>query len=171
MRRARIQASGMLHLVLTVLLIDEPQPAQYTATALSAAQIFEREKSSVGDLESGGYEIDSHGSGGGVTVKTKEVRSGDDYRVDQENGLVHTSYGYYHGQAWSQSANGAVILSSRFRESLDTPGARAFQHPDDPASGVKVLGITAAVPQQLVVEVHPNDGNDQYRYYDPKTCA
>ncbi|HEV3155314.1 MAG TPA: aspartyl protease family protein [Candidatus Baltobacteraceae bacterium] len=158
----------MLHIVFALLLSDA-DTGPLTATALTPSQVFANAKAAIGKLRDGTFEVRSHGTGGGETVTTDEIADGDDYSVVTKNGPFEWRSGKSNGQSWWRNANGAVILNSDYRSTLQTPWALAMKHPEDPKSGVRVMGITVSPPQQIVVEIHPQGEQDQYRYYDAKT--
>ena len=49
------------------------------------------------------------------------------------------------------------------------PFSVALRAPENPTSGVKLLGVTAGPPPQYVVEVTPSSGLTERRYYDAHT--
>lgn len=141
---------------------------QYTPTSMTAADVLAKADEASGTLEPGRYvEIEKDHAGGLDTVTTRHT-SGDNYVETDTTGPFTTAFGAYQGQHWRQDANGVVVLVNRFRAKTD-PNVLAWEHPADPASGIRVLGVTGESPQEYVLEANPRGGYDQFRYYNAST--
>jgi len=137
----------------------------YAPAGLSAADVLERAQDARGRLAPGKYVSVERGMLGGLASTTTTHYDGDDWVAVEVRGPFTTSEGSYQGQRWAQDENGIVRLLSSFHESVD-PNPGAWRGSDGP---VRLLGLTKTASPEYVLEVHPNGGSDQYRYYDAKT--
>jgi hypothetical protein len=144
------------------------QAQQYKPAALTAGQVLQKAEQARGDLQDGAYvEVEDDRYSGLETTSTTHMHGGDYIEYDKTGPFI-TAYGSYQGQHWSQNANGIVTLLSNFHSKVD-PNVLAWEHPENPAYHVRVLGLTSTDPQEYVVEANPPGGSDQYRYYNATT--
>lgn len=141
----------------------------YAPSQLTAAEIFAKAAAARGHLRPGAYHRVSETTRSGGTVHTDVFQDGDDYRETQREGDYVRAYGAHGGVEWEQDENGSVTIVSGFHDSAD-PFASALAKPKNVAdSPIRVLGVTTAQPAAYVVEVEPEHGLTQLRYYDAKT--
>lgn len=142
---------------------------QYSPATLTPMKLFELNRHAVGSVQPGAYRIvaRTESSTGDVSM-AEAYKDGPDYRVIERHGDLIRSFGSYHGQGWNQDANGLVTRSTNVFEELD-PFVASLRKPDEAASGVKVLGLTTGDDPQFVVEIAPESGLLERRYYDAKT--
>lgn len=158
----------MLHLIFATLLSDAAAGA-YQPIAMKPSEFFARATEARGKRRTGTYELHYTTQGGGLTSTRREIENGTNYDDEYDYGPFHTSSGSSDGQSWHENANGVVTMLSGFHSRLDTPWDRAFRQPDDPKSGVRILGTTTDEPHRIVLEIHPQGEQDQFRYYDART--
>jgi Aspartyl protease len=142
---------------------------RYGATTMTASAIFALNHHSQGALAPGTYHVVSETKSSSGDVWTAESYSnGNDFRTTvRESGFIW-SYGRSGGRSWSQDANGWIANSAGFFAETD-PFVIALNRAPEPASGVRVLGITSDALPRLVVEIRPNDGLVERRFYDTQT--
>ncbi|MGC2405382.1 MAG: aspartyl protease family protein [Candidatus Cybelea sp.] len=139
----------------------------YAPAAITVAQLFERNQQSVGSFEGGAYHVVTQTtSTQGDVWRAETYSDGVDYRTTLRIGDFVTSYGAYQGRRWHQDANGLVMPSSGVSAEVD-PFIASLRSVRDPASGVKLLGMTMEPSPAFVVEVTPSNGLLERRYYDP----
>ena len=142
---------------------------QYAATTLTAPAIFALNRHATGAPEPGTYHIVTQTvSQSGERWTTETYRSGRNFRTTQRQGSFVSSYGSYDGQPWSQDANGWITHTSNYYEEAD-PFVASLRNAASGSSQVRVLGLTSARTRQLVVEVTPEDGLAERRFYDAQT--
>jgi hypothetical protein len=140
----------------------------YMPNTLSAVDILKKSDAAGGKLAPGKYILVQQSAGGGEESTTTLHLDGDD-RVDiEKNGPFTSASGTYRQQRWVQNSNGIVRLLSKHVDRVD-PNTQAWDHPEDPNSGVRVLGITQDASPSYVIEANPKNGSDELRYYDAKT--
>lgn len=142
--------------------------AAYAPTTLTAAQILQRARTAAGSLAPGTYTIVAKRHGGGLDATITTYISGEDTRSTEVRGPFTTAWGVYHGQNWHQNANGIVALDSNFA-AVEDPNRIALAHAGLPDDGVSVLGETTGANPTYALDVHPQDGPHQIRYYDAST--
>jgi hypothetical protein len=142
---------------------------EYATTSVTVAQLFEHNRKAVGTLSTGAYRIvtRSISAKGDVTIE-ETLRNGADYRTTSTEGNFAWSSGSYQGKRWHRDANGLVLPSSNLLAQLD-PFTAAFNNPQDPSNGVKLLGIATDPVPAFVVDVAPNGSLDERRYYNTQT--
>ncbi len=164
MMRMQVAAMAVLSLLPTPVRADGP----YTPSPLTPSQLLQRAKAAVGEDAGGIFTVVTHTHSGGLDLVRTTFMNGDDSISHTTGGPSLTASGTHAGQDWSQDANGIVTLETGFADRGD-PIERALAHPDDPASHVTVLGLTAGAPQQIALDVNPVGGEHEIRYYDATT--
>lgn len=140
----------------------------YDPSTFTAAQILSRADAASGALQDGAYKRVTRSHTGGIDTMSTTYLSGDDWMRTSTSGGFTSASGSYRGQVWEQDENGVVNLTSNFRSKVD-PNTLAWEHPDNPAYRVRVLGITQSAPREYVIEANPPGGTDRFRYYDAGT--
>jgi len=142
---------------------DDFQPAP-----ISLDQLFAQTRQAYGTMAPGAYHrFERTVSSDGDVSTVETYRSGDDYKAMQTHDGFTSASGSLGGHVWIQDDNGFVRHVHRGDAAQD-PFTVALRHPDDPASGVRLLGLSAS-HSQYVVEVAPERGLSQLRYYDATT--
>ena len=142
---------------------------QFAPSPLTLKALYDRIHRADGSQPAGAYcETLRTTSDKGSVTDTKSCWDGDDYvTTDREDGFEWAS-GSSRGQDWSRDANGLVTLNSGYYDEVD-PFAVSLRTSDDTASGVKLLGLTTDPPAQYVVEIEPEQGLLERRYYDAQS--
>lgn len=156
-----------------LLFISIALPAQsaetYSPTALTAEQIFAKARTARGHLKNGAYHRVSETVYADSTVDAEVYENGDRYVETQREGPFTRSFGSDGNVEWEQDENGAVTVVSGFHATDDPFNAALAKPKNESQSPIKVLGVTASQPAYVVVEVVPQHGLTQRRYYDSKT--
>ena len=142
---------------------------QYAATTLTAPAIFTLNRHATGAPEPGTYHVVTQTvsqTGDAWTAET--YRSGRNFRTTQRQGSFVTAYGSYDGRPWSEDSNGWITHASNDFEETD-PFVASLRNAASESSRVKVLGLTSDGTPQVVVEVTPEDGLTERRFYDAQT--
>lgn len=140
----------------------------YLPTPLTPPQVFAKAAAAEGHLKHGSYHRAYEKTRGGTVTSIDLYESGDDYVETDREGDYRWSEGSYGGKQWRQDENGVVTHVSGFTETAD-PFIAALAHPQANDSSMRVLGITTTQPACVVVQVTPQAGLLQQRYYDAKT--
>lgn len=142
----------------------------YTPTRLTAEAVFAKAVAARGRLKHGAYHRVEETTRSGGTVHIDAYEGEGKYVETQREGPFTIAYGIDGDTEWDQDENGAVTFESGFHVSDDPFNAAIDAKPKTVAdSPVKVLGITGGDPACIVVEVTPQKGLVQHRYYDAKT--
>ncbi|HLI97066.1 MAG TPA: aspartyl protease family protein, partial [Candidatus Baltobacteraceae bacterium] len=94
--------------------------------------------------------------------------SGDDYVETYRQGPYTWAEGSFNGTQWRKDDNGVVTLVSGFAQTAN-PFTATLSQPSAHDSSLRVLGITTTQPACVVVQLAPQPGLVQQRYYDAKT--
>lgn len=141
----------------------------YAPASITASQLFERNRHAVGTLDTGTYRIVSEQRSTSGDVWTAEtLTDGHDFRNVVRVGDFASSFGAYQGEPWQQDENGLVTPTTGVYAEVD-PFLASMRSAQNPASGVRLLGLSSNAPLALVVEVTPSNGLVEHRYYDPQT--
>lgn len=140
----------------------------YLPTQLTAQQVIAKAAAAQGDLKHGSYHRVYEKTRGTTVISVNLYESGDDYVETDREGDYTWSEGSYGGKQWRQDENGVVTHVSGYSETAD-PFVAVLAHPQTNDSSMRVLGITTAQPACVVVQVTPQAGLLQQRYYDAKT--
>lgn len=142
---------------------------QYAPSALTASGLLERNRHAAGSLLPGEYHVvkQMQSDKGDVWTYDTYVSAGD-YRTSVRQGGLVWSYGRYAGHPWSQDANGYVIDAASSLEEND-PLVTSLANPQNPTSGVKLLGLTTGSSPQFALAVTPRSGLEERRYYDAQS--
>jgi predicted aspartyl protease len=140
--------------------MPRPIDAQvYQPPSISAVELFARVDKAYGARALGAYHrVNRAVASDGVVTITDTYTKGHDFKsVVTSSGLQH-AWGRFLGHDWIQDNNGFVRPSSN--DAPPDPFLHSREHPDDPASGVKLLGISG---------LEPRKGLHQLRYFDAGT--
>jgi Aspartyl protease len=161
--------AGAAAVAALLLAVAPSAAAEYSSAGITVSQLFERNRHALGSFDAGSYRFVTRSISQNGDVWTAETLWNDDgRRTTLREGDFSWSYGEYRGRRWHQSANGLVLPSSSFTEEND-PFATALSHAGNPASGVTLVGITGDASPAFVVDVTPNGGLQERRYYDAHT--
>ncbi|HEX3458424.1 MAG TPA: aspartyl protease family protein [Candidatus Baltobacteraceae bacterium] len=142
---------------------------EYAPAPLSVSQLFERNRHELGSLAPGTYRMVSREELiGGDTRTVETYTDGRSFRTTVRIGTSTSSYGADQEQPWTQDANGLVTRTTGVFAETD-PFLASMRNAQNPSSGVRMLGLSAETPSYLVVEVTPDNGLVERRYYDPTT--
>ena len=123
---------------LLLLVVQIAAAPEYGPAGITVAQLFERNRHSVGSFQPGSYHVTARTVSQNGDIWTSETFwSGNDYRATVAEGSFVRSYGEYRGLQWHQDANGLVMPSSDLFEEVD-PFAVALRQAEDPISGVEI---------------------------------
>ena len=140
----------------------------YLPSALTPEQVFAKARAARGHLTPGSYHSGYEETRGSSTTQIDVFEDGRSYVETQREGQYVWSSGSYGGTDWEQDENGVVTLQSGFDDTAN-PFMVALSRPPGESSAMHVLGITASQPACVVVQVTPQEGLTQQRYYDAKT--
>lgn len=158
-----------LGLVLAAVLLPGIATAeQFAPTAISASDIFAKARAAAGVLAPGSYRSVRRIEGGGIVTTSVTLERGGDYVTTTQSGDFSTAAGSSSGQRWGRDENGIVLLHTGVRDDLARTLQQAVDNPADPASHIRVLGVTSQSPS-YVVELQPDPEIHQKRYYDATT--
>lgn len=154
-----------------LLLFGRPANAaeEYSPVGLSAPQVFALNRHATGELQQGAYHtVTQTTSDRGEVWTAESYLDAGNYRTTVRVGDFVWAGGRYDGRAWSRDPNGFMRRSTNFFFQTD-PFATSLRAPQNPASGVKVVGETTSPPLQIVIEITPSKGLLERRYYDAGT--
>src|SRR5579872_2084366 len=140
----------------------------YLPSALTPEQVFAKARAARGHLTPGSYHSGYEETRGSSATHVDVFEDGRNYVETQREGQYVWSFGSYGGTDWQQDENGVVTLQSGFDDTAN-PFIVALSRPPGESSAMRVLGITASQPACVVVQVTPQEGLTQQRYYDAKT--
>ncbi len=168
-RREMLVGAAVVLAALWSLVADTPPTRAYAPASVTLSQLFDLNRRAAGALEPGAYRavMRTQSSAGDVWT-TETFSNGSDFRTTVKQGDVSWAYGEYQGRQWQRDVNGLVLPSSSFAQEED-PFIGALRAPENPQTGVKLLGLTADESPSLVVEIAPHSGLMERRYYDAKT--
>jgi hypothetical protein len=135
-------------------------PATVTARAVLASA-----SAATGAFAPGKYVMIVHAKGGGVEETRTSHIDGDDYIETTQSGPFTAATGEAGGRRWKQNTNGIVRMVSGFH-TKSNPNEKAWDALDDPKSHMKMLGTTKTTPREYAIEVHPDNGVMERRYYN-----
>jgi hypothetical protein len=142
---------------------------QLAPATISATTLLERAKNAGGKLAPGTYHRTVRTESTTGDVWTYETYwNGDDYRSTSTQGGFTSASGSYKGQDWRQDENGFVTLTTGYSDESD-PFETAIRKAGDPASNVKLLGVTPGPSPRFVLQVTPRKGLIEELYYDTST--
>ncbi len=151
------------------LVADTSGARAYAPAPVTLSQLFELNERAAGALQPGAYHAITRTQASDGDVWTSETSfDASGFRTTMRQGDVSWAYGEYQGREWQQDVNGFVMSSAGFPEEED-PFISSLRAPENPQSGVKLLGLTADAPPDLVVEIAPHTGLTERRYYDAGT--
>lgn len=157
-----------LLIVCAICAIPNPIDAQsFQSSTINAVELFARVNEAYGKLIPGAYHrVERAVTSDGEVGTTETYTKGSDFKSVSTMSGIQRAGGRFQGRAWVQDANGGVRSLSD--DAQPDPFRYASEHPGDPASGVKLLGI-AGTPPQYVVQLDPRRGLHQLRYFDVET--
>ncbi len=136
---------------------------------LSLSDVLAKAATASGSLAPGAYSILTRTVHGDGTISTTTTfRNGDDFKSVSKSGPFTTLAGSVHGQAWHMSPNKVVTLETGFHDA-DNADRQALKDARSGSSAVKLLGMTAAAPQQYVIDVAPPNADRELLYIDAGT--
>lgn len=163
-KRSLLQKRCLFNLALIAALSPAPVfAATYLPANLTPVQLLEKADAAEGALQPGSYAIAERTHGSTDTQIVTRVQ-GANRMTTERSGPFRIAYGKYEGQSWTQDENGIVRFTDRVSKIT-----KALADPGDSASGVQLLGLTQADPQEYVLDVHPADANEQLRYYNARS--
>jgi outer membrane lipoprotein-sorting protein len=140
----------------------------YLPSTLTAQQVLARARAARGHLQTRSYHTVYEESHGDSTIAMNLFENGGDYIETYREGDYTWSDGSYGGTNWRQDENGVVTQESGFGIS-ENPFRVALGKANSSDSSIHVLGITTSQPACIVLELVPQPGLLQRRYYDAKT--
>lgn len=140
----------------------------YLPSPLTAEQVFAKARAARGHLKAGAYHSVYERTRGSATIAIDVFENGDSYVETEREEPYSWSSGSYDGTDWEQDENGVVTLQSGVDETAN-PFIAALAQPKTIDSTTRVLGVTTTDPACVVVQVVPQSGLLQQRYYDAKT--
>ncbi len=104
----------------------------------------------------------------GVKGTYRQIFANDDYRQTERLGALTMQWGSLNGQDWYQNENGIVMMEHDTHQANEVAMDALAHHTRDNDEGLTLAG-ESATPAAYVVEVHPQGGRHEWRYYDKKT--
>jgi Aspartyl protease len=139
----------------------------FTPAAITLDDLLAHSRHVYGTMAPGAYHrVERSVTSDGTITVTETFSNGDDYKTTVSRDGFTSGYGSFNGYGWFQDDGGFVRSSER--NATPDPFAYALRHPDDAASGMKVLG-SVTTPSAYVIEIAPRPGLRQLRYYDQQT--
>lgn len=156
-------------IVLAVFGISSASAAEtYLPSALTPEQVLSKARAARGHLKSGAYHAVYERTRGGTTTAIDVYEDDRNYVQTNHEGDYTWSEGSYGGTQWEEDENGVVTLPTGFSETAN-PFLSALSQPKSASSSMRVLGVTTDQPACVVLELAPQAGLLQRRYYDAKT--
>jgi outer membrane lipoprotein-sorting protein len=140
----------------------------YLPTTLTPQQVLAKAAAARGHAQSGAYHTVYQKTIGNTTIVGDLYEDGASYIETYREGNFTWSDGSNDGVQWQQDENGVVTRDSGFVVS-ENPFANALSKDVTQEASVHVLGITTDAPACVVLELTPQPGLLQRRYYDAKT--
>lgn len=161
--------AGAAAVAALTLLVAPTAAAEYSPASISVSELFERNRHSLGAFQGSAYHYVTRSVSSNGDVSTAETYWSDDGRrtTIREGGFTW-SYGEYRDRKWNENANGLVLPSSSYSQEND-PFASALSHAAASAGGVTLLGVSNGASPAFVVEIKPQSGLLERRYYDTTT--
>lgn len=140
----------------------------YLPSTLSSQQVLAKARAARGHVQSDSYHATYERTRGASKTIIDFFRNGADYIETYREGDYTWADGSYHGTDWEQDENGVVTLVNGFAQSSN-PFLTALGKTQSNDSSMRILGITSTQPSCVVLELAPQAGLLQRRYYDAKT--
>jgi outer membrane lipoprotein-sorting protein len=140
----------------------------YLPATLTPQQVLAKAQAARGHLQSGAYHTVYEKTRGGSTITVDLYESGPSYVETYHEGDYTWSDGSDDGVQWRADENGVVTRMSGFAVS-DNPFTTSLNRGSAEQASVHVLGMTTGSPACIVLELTPQPGLTQRRYYDAKS--
>ncbi|MGA8535145.1 MAG: aspartyl protease family protein [Candidatus Tumulicola sp.] len=159
--------AACLVLVFATALVAKADEA-LTPSTISIAELLSRVRKADGVPSRGAYHIVLRGVADGETSLEETFSNSQGYRTVETTAGVASSWGEFQGRQWYQNPNGFVQhVSGAFAQ--NDPIENAVRNIGAPGGDATLLGVSAASPAAYVVQLAPQEGLSETRYYDAET--